>query len=95
MTAGIDPAARPRLGRGVKLMRDESRDSHVLLYPEGVLLPNETGEAVLLRCDGNSPVGEIVRALEGQFDGVLPEQILELLDTLRGMGLIRIDHDGA
>ena len=35
----------PRLRNGVRLSFDHVRDTHVLLFPEGVLVPNQTAAA--------------------------------------------------
>ena len=66
MTATLDPAARPRLMRGVRLREDPAR-GFVLLAPERVLTANPTAVEVLKRCDGERTVAEIVDELATTF----------------------------
>ena len=67
MSAGIDPAARPRLARGVRLHADAVRGGFVLLAPERVLTTNATALEVLKRCDGVRTVSAIVDDLAQTF----------------------------
>lgn len=61
---------------------DRTRDVQVLLYPEGVLVPNQTATAILKLCDGSTTVPEITVALRKQYDGVRVEQVREVLTRL-------------
>lgn len=74
--------SRPRLRRGVRLVFDRTRDTHVLLFPEGVLVPNKTAAAVLELCDGSSTVDSIVSALAERYQGVLVDDIAGVLTRL-------------
>jgi pyrroloquinoline quinone biosynthesis protein D len=73
---------KPRLRKGVRLTYDKTRDTHVLLFPEGVLVPNETAAAVLSLCDGQSTVEEITTALGSRFRGVRAEDVTGVLTRL-------------
>lgn len=73
---------KPRLRKGVRLTYDKTRDTHVLLFPEGVLVPNETAAAVLSLCDGQSTVEEIATALGARFRGVRAEDVTGVLTRL-------------
>ena len=66
MTTAVDPGARPRLMRGVRLHEDASR-GFVLLAPERVLTANPTAVEVLKRCDGERTVAQIVEELAATF----------------------------
>lgn len=57
----------PKLGRFVKMRFDSSRDKHVLLGPESVVVLNTTGTDILQLCDGRT-VDEIVSELERRYD---------------------------
>ncbi|MCP3798715.1 pyrroloquinoline quinone biosynthesis peptide chaperone PqqD [Allokutzneria sp. A3M-2-11 16] len=70
---------RPRLRRGVRLSFDRVRQAHVLLFPEGVVMPNATAVAVLELCDGERTVAEIVTALSGTYSGVRVEDVQNVL----------------
>jgi pyrroloquinoline quinone biosynthesis protein D len=73
---------KPRLRKGVRLSFDKTRDTHVLLYPEGVLVPNATAAAVLALCDGESTVEEIATALGTRFQGVCTQDVTDVLTRL-------------
>jgi coenzyme PQQ biosynthesis protein PqqD len=64
-----------------------------LLYPEGVLLLNATGAAVVELCDGRRTLEEIAAVLAARF-AAPPEQIAvdvaEYLQRLGGKGLVEL-----
>ena len=72
----------PELRRGVRLSFDHVRETHVLLFPEGVLVPNTTAAAVLELCDGARTVTEIASALSTRFTGVREQDVLDVLTRL-------------
>jgi pyrroloquinoline quinone biosynthesis protein D len=72
--------SRPRLRRGVRLTYDRVRETHVLLFPEGVLVPNPTAAAVLELCDGKSTVEQIVATLAKRYQGVRDADVTGVLD---------------
>ena len=61
---------------------DKSRDRHVLLLPETVVVLNATGTAILELCDGERTVAEIVAALRGRYGDVPEEQVHAYLAKL-------------
>src|SRR5262249_22016704 len=82
------------LRRGVKLVHDPVRDRYALLYPEGVLLLNDTAAAVLAYCDGERAVPEVANALADEYEGVEAEDVLALLADLDARRLLRTDGTG-
>lgn len=86
----IGTEARPKLRRGVRLGYDAVRDTHVLMYPEGVAVLNETAAAVLDRCDGARTVDEITDSLASRYIGVRGADVVEVLDRLAGCRLIEV-----
>lgn len=86
----ITSDSRPRLRRGVRLIFDAARGARVLLYPEGVLVPNQTAADVLERCDGTSSVAAIAASLAGAYDGVRIDDVLALLDRLAERRFIEV-----
>ncbi|MFD5085154.1 pyrroloquinoline quinone biosynthesis protein PqqE [Kitasatospora sp. NPDC058406] len=88
-------AATPGLRRGVRLVHDPVRRQDALLYPEGVLLLNETAAAVLRHCDGRRDAGRITARLAAEYDGVEPGQVLGLLLDLAERRLLTLDGTGA
>ncbi|MGN9908571.1 pyrroloquinoline quinone biosynthesis protein PqqE [Phytohabitans sp. LJ34] len=91
--SAVDAADRPGLRPGVRLTYDPVRDQHALLYPEGVLLLNETAAEVLARCGGGT-VAEIAARLSEEFDGVPVDDVAALLDDLVRRRLVTVSGDG-
>jgi pyrroloquinoline quinone biosynthesis protein D len=75
-------SGKPKLRKGVRLTFDKTRDTHVLLFPEGVVVPNATAAAVLSLCDGESTVDEIAAALATRFRGVRAKDVTDVLTRL-------------
>ena len=67
MSIELDPAARPRLARGVRLREDRTRGGFVLLAPERVLTANAVAVEILKRCDGDRTLSAIVDDLAQVF----------------------------
>ncbi len=87
------PIRRPVLARGTRYRWDELRRQHQLVFPEGVLVLNETASAVVRLCDGR-PTEELIAALEGEFPGSRPAgDVAEFLERLARKGLLRDDAD--
>jgi pyrroloquinoline quinone biosynthesis protein D len=80
--ATITTTSVPRLRRGVRLSFDQVRDTHVLLFPEGVLVPNKTAAAVVELCDGIRAVTDITAVLEKRYRGVQESDVLGVLARL-------------
>lgn len=66
MTPPTD-ATRPRVGPGFRLQWEPAQDSHVLLYPEGMVKLNRSGGEIMTRCDGERSVAAIVQDLETAY----------------------------
>ncbi|WP_051266511.1 pyrroloquinoline quinone biosynthesis protein PqqE [Nakamurella lactea] len=84
----------PGLRRGVRLVHDSVRSTFALLYPEGVLLLNESAGAILARCDGIRTATDIVGLLGQTYEGVTDSDIQHLLDDLTERRLITFDGTG-
>lgn len=91
MTSVVALEAVPRIRRGVKCTYDQIRESHVVLFPEGVLVLNETAAAVVALCDGSRSVGDIALALSEEYDGVQPEDIAELVTRMVERRVVDVD----
>jgi pyrroloquinoline quinone biosynthesis protein D len=78
----------PSLWRLARLQFDPVRNQRVLLYPEGVVLLNDTGAAILDLCDGTRSVAEIAGILGAQFNVDVTADVLEYLDSLERQSLI-------
>ena len=66
MTPPTD-ATRPRVAAGFRLQWEPAQDSHVLLYPEGMVKLNRSGGEIMTRCDGERSVAAIVQDLETAY----------------------------
>jgi pyrroloquinoline quinone biosynthesis protein D len=67
--------ATPMLSRRFRLQYEEAQQSHVLLYPEGMVKLNGSAAEILKCCDGKTPVDQIVSDLETKFEatGLRPD----------------------
>ncbi len=81
----------PRLWRLARLGYDAVRQRPVLLYPEGAVLLNETGRAILELVDGKRTVGEIAAILGERYRTDVTADVTEYLSNLAQRELI---HDG-
>jgi pyrroloquinoline quinone biosynthesis protein E len=87
----VTPDTRPALRRGVVLAYDEARERHAVLYPEGVLLLNETAAAALSRCDGRRTLDDIAADLAAEYDGVCIDDLHGLVARLVEARLLALD----
>jgi coenzyme PQQ biosynthesis protein PqqD len=82
---------RPRLAPFARYRWDRLRQQHQLLFPEGLLVLNDTAAAIVRLCDGRL-LTELVSALAEQFpDGNPGADVHEFLDRLARKGLLRDD----
>lgn len=80
---------RPILAAHVRYRWDPLRRQHQIVFPEGLLVLNETGAAIVKRCDGRT-LPEILGALGEQFpEGKLDEDVSVFLDRLARKGWLR------
>lgn len=63
----MNPDARPVMGKGVRLRREDDGSS-MLLIPEGALLLNASAYAALDLIDGRRTMSEIVRGVVDRFE---------------------------
>jgi pyrroloquinoline quinone biosynthesis protein E len=84
----VTAESRVGLRRGVRLAFDAVRGRPALLFPEGVLLLNDTAAAVLSRCDTCRSVAEIVEDLATEYAGVEAGSVLRTLADLEDRGLV-------
>ena len=82
MSIAVQSTNRPRLARQARLEWDPVRERQVLLAPEGILVLNQTGANILLLCDGERTVVEIVDELGGKYDHVAGDEVRDFLARL-------------
>jgi pyrroloquinoline quinone biosynthesis protein D len=79
----------PKLWRLARLDYDQVRQRPVLLYPEGAVLLNDTGAAILELCDGSRTVSEIVTILTERYHADVSADVTEYLDRMADRELVR------
>lgn len=84
----------PALWRLARLDFDPVRQSRVLLYPEGVVLLNDTGAAILELCDGKRSIAEIAAVLEQSYHCDVTADVIEYLSALVQSELVRVQVRG-
>ncbi|SRR5258706_11228087 len=94
MTAESMPLnVRPKISARARLQTDKVSGKPVLLYPEGVLMLNPTGHAIVSLCTGLATFEQIVATL-GERYKVAPEeitsQVIDYLNRLRARNLLDI-----
>ncbi len=87
----MTPDSIPRLWRLARLDFDPVRQRPVLLYPEGAVLLNETGAAILELCNGTRSLGDIVTILNERYHADVGADVAEYLITMADRELIRAD----
>lgn len=87
----VGPASVPSLWRLARLQFDPVRQQQVLLYPEGVVLLNPTGSAILTLCDGRRSVAEIAATLQERYRVDVMSDVVEYLSGLVERELVRVE----
>lgn len=78
----------PSLWRLARLQFDPVRNHSVLQYPEGVVLLNDTGAAILELCDGRRSIAEIAAELGARYQCDVTADVIEYLSGLADRSLI-------
>ncbi|MDD5260754.1 MAG: pyrroloquinoline quinone biosynthesis peptide chaperone PqqD [Methylacidiphilales bacterium] len=78
----LDPQSWPTLAPRVRLQIDEVSGSPVLLYPEGILILNQTAHEIVSRCQGDLTIEGIIRGLQEEYDEAEEELRRDVLETL-------------
>jgi pyrroloquinoline quinone biosynthesis protein D len=78
--------SRATLARGVRLRNDPLTGEPLLLFPEGILPLDATAHDILLRCDGELTLANLVRALGEEYEAEPDElraDVVQCLTQLR------------
>ena len=81
--------AVPRIWRLARLDYDPARQRPVLLYPEGAVLLNDTGQAILELVDGQRTVAQIASELSARYQTDVTADVTEYLSHLAERELIQ------
>jgi len=85
----LTPDSVPKLWRMARLQFDAVRQRPVLLYPEGAVLLNDTGAAILELCDGSNTVNQIVKILSERYRADVTTDVADYLTLMAERELIR------
>ena len=85
----LSPDSVPRLWRLARLDYDPVRQRRILLYPEGAVLLNDTGAAVLELVDGKRTLTEIAQVLGERYQADVTADVTEYLSGLAERELIQ------
>jgi len=81
----------PALASQVRFRLDPVCGAPVLLYPEGVLVLNETAADIVQRCDGKTAVSQIIAQMSDEYqvdETTLREDVLDCLADLSHRSLL-------
>ena len=85
--SAVDPKASYGIAPGHRMQWEETQQSWVILYPEGMVKLNETAADILRRCDGSTPLTAVIADLEADFkEPDLATDVLELVEAALGHG---------
>jgi len=87
----LTAASVPVLWRLARLEFDPVRQQRVLLYPEGVVLLNDTGGVILDLCDGRRSIGDVAAVLEERYHRDVTADVIEYLSGLVERELVRVE----
>lgn len=86
----ITTTSVPSLWRLARLDFDPVRQQRVLLYPEGVVLLNDTGGAILDLCDGHRSIADIGAVLQERYGVDVTADVIDYLSALVEKELVRV-----
>jgi len=78
----LDRRQRAALAPAERKEPDRTTGETVMLFPEGVLILNETAREIVARCDGKTTVAEIAVALAAEYDTSVAESENDLAECL-------------
>jgi pyrroloquinoline quinone biosynthesis protein D len=64
----ISASAKPAISKGYRLQFEPAQNTHVLLYPEGMVKLNGSAGEILKRCNGARTISDIVADLESTYN---------------------------
>jgi pyrroloquinoline quinone biosynthesis protein D len=91
----IVPEAVIELERQYRFQFEPAQESHVLLYPEGMIRLSGSAAEIMKCVDGQCTAAGIVAKLEQAFPGIdLRQDVMDFLEVAHGKGWIRAKNTG-
>ena len=89
--AALDEATIPELARQFRFQWEPAQQSHVLLFPEGMIKLGGSAGEIMQRVDGKVSVSAIVEDLQKAFPGAdLRADVVQFLKEAHAKGWIRL-----
>ena len=91
MSPDLDLQVRPILAKRARLQTDPVSGKPLLLYPEGLLILNDTAHAIVRRCNGVFSIAGILEQLADEYGAKaedLQPDVLQYLQELRQRQLV-------
>ena len=88
----FDRSKKPTWRQGYRYQYEPAQKGHVLLYPEGMIMLNDSAALIGGLIDGKRSVAAIIGELEQQFPGVpeLGEDIEQFMEVARAQHWIEL-----
>jgi pyrroloquinoline quinone biosynthesis protein D len=80
--SSISDTDTPILAPKARTKWDDVRHQHLLLFPEGLFVLNQTAHEVITMCDGKHKVSAIVRSLSDKYKTHVEADVREMLSRL-------------
>lgn len=87
----ISDIGTPSLAPKARTKWDDVRRQNLLLFPEGILVLNQTAYEVITMCDGRHKVTDIVRSLSNKYKTYVDADVREILSRLVEKRLILLE----
>ncbi|MCB1922995.1 MAG: pyrroloquinoline quinone biosynthesis peptide chaperone PqqD [Gammaproteobacteria bacterium] len=85
----IDSEACYGIAPGHRMQWEEVQQGWVILYPEGMVKLNDSAAEILRRCDGATPLSQVVADLEQTFaENGLIDDVRELVAVAMDQGWV-------
>jgi pyrroloquinoline quinone biosynthesis protein D len=80
--SNISDTDTPILSPKARTKWDDVRHQYLLLFPEGLLVLNQTAQEIITMCDGKHKVSAIVQSLSDKYKTHVEVDIREMLRRL-------------
>jgi pyrroloquinoline quinone biosynthesis protein D len=90
MNQPLSPDAVVQIAPIYRFQWEPAQNTHVLLYPEGMVKLNPSASEILKHCDGSRTISQIIADLKTQFpDTDLETDVMQFLQAAHERGWIK------